>query len=368
MPAYKYKTKEGKTLWYCSFHYTDWTGANKRKKKMGFQTRREALEWERSFLDQGSKNPDILFSSLVKNYMEDNESRLKPTTLENKQFIFDEKLTPYFGNLKVSDIDPIRIRKWQNELMNYRDEHGKPYSQTYLKTINAQLSAIMNYAVRYYNLSKNPCHASGSMGKSRAGEMSIWTRDQFEHFLTFEKGSAYHCAFNTLFYTGMRVGELLALTPEDIPRDNASININKNYAMVNGVEMFLTPKTAKGKRIVAIHNQLHCELLEYIDNLYLDKEDRIFYFTRSGLSKEFSRRTENAGLPHIRLHDLRHSHVSMLIEMGVPIMEISKRLGHENPQTTMNIYAHLYPGKERNISDKIGALFEPQNMDSEDNF
>jgi integrase len=366
MPAYKYETSEGKTLWYCSFHYIDWMGQNKRKKKMGFKTRKEALEWERSFLDQGSKNPDILFSSLVQNYMEDNETRLKPTTLENKWFIFNEKLTPYFGKLKISDIDPIRIRKWQNEMLNYRDEKGEPYSQTYLKTIHAQLSAIMNYAVRYYNLPKNPCHAAGSIGKGSADEMSIWTREQFEQFLPYEKRSAFHCAFNILFYTGIREGELLALTPEDIPRDEAIISINKNYAVVNGVEMFLTPKTEKSKRTVTIHQQLHDEILKYIDGLCIEKDERIFYFTKSGLAKEFSRMTQKAGLPRIRIHDLRHSHASMLIEMGVPIMEVSDRLGHESPQTTLNIYSHLYPGKARNVSDKIGSLFEEENPDTED--
>lgn len=192
--------------------------------------------------------------------------------------------------------------------------------------------------------------------------MSIWTRDQFEHFLQFEKRPGYHAAFNTLFYTGMRSGELLALTPKDIDKDKPLIHINKNFAIVQGKEMILTPKTPKSKRDVMIHHQLHQELLDYIGGMYLEPDDRIFYFTKSGLRACFQRMAKKAGLEVIRLHDLRHSHASMLIEMGVPIMQISERLGHENVQTTWNTYAHLYPGKDRQISEQIGKLFNPEEL------
>ncbi|MCM1499843.1 MAG: N-terminal phage integrase SAM-like domain-containing protein [Clostridium sp.] len=124
-------------------------------------------------MDQEKNTNDILFSSLVENYMEDMEHRLKPTAMENKRFFVESKLLPYFGRLKVCDIDTIKIRKWQNELISYRDEYGKPFSQTYLKTVNNHLSALMNYAVTHYSLAFNPCKAADSMGKSKAEEMHI---------------------------------------------------------------------------------------------------------------------------------------------------------------------------------------------------
>lgn len=362
MPAYKYQNSSGKTLWYASFHYTDWTGQNKRKVKRGFTTKREALEYEHSFMDAGKKDPDLLFSSLVENYLADLSTRLKPTTIESKRYVIEKKILPYFGRQKVSDIDAITIRKWQNELMNYRDENDEPYADTYLKGIHSHLSAIMNYAVKYYGLRANPCRAAGSMGKAKAEEMSIWTRDEFERFIQHEKRPGYRCAFNLLFYTGMRSGELLALTPKDIDRKDPIVHINKNLATVKGEDMILTPKTPKSKRDVSIHHQLHKELLEYIDGMYLAPDDRIFYFKKSGLRACFQRTAKKAGLEVIRLHDLRHSHASMLIEMGVPIMQISERLGHENVQTTWNTYAHLYPGKDRQISEQIGKLFDPEEM------
>lgn len=355
MPAYKYESANGKIKWYANFYYTDWLGEKKHKCKRGFQTKREALDYERSFLDKGAKDPTILFSSLVDNYLKEMETRLKPTTLKGKKYTIEQKLIPYFGNMQICNIDPITVHRWQNELINYTDSNGKGYSQTYLKTINNQLSAILNYAVKFYHLQSNPCKATGSIGKGKAEEMSIWTQEQFETFISFEKKTAYRVAFNILFYAGLRQGELLALTPDDI-LDDYSLDINKNYAVVDGDEYFLTPKTEKGERNVTIPKSLYDDLKEYIDGMYIEHDDRIFYFKKHGLSSEFKRITKKAALPPIRIHDLRHSHVSMLINMGIGIKEISDRLGHESPQTTWNTYAHLYPGKDRQLADELDKI------------
>lgn len=357
MPAYKYTTKAGKQFWYVNFYYTDWTGARKHKCKRGFATKREATEWEASFLNKGASDPSIAFSSLAENYLEDMKARLKPTTFQTKESIVRKKFIPYFGNLKVSEIDARRIRIWQNNLIEYRDSSGNGYSQTYLKALHSQLSAIFNFAVRYYHLEKNPCANAGGIGKGKASEMTIWSREQFEHFIALEQKKAFHLAFNVLFYTGMREGELLALTPADILTDTPTISITKNYAVIDGVEMFLTPKTPASIRQIAIHQKLHQELLDWITLLKMEPDERIFYFKKSGLLYELRKISKIAGLPKIRIHDLRHSHASMLIHMGVPVTEISKRLGHDSPATTLRIYSHLYPGKERSIAEQIDSLF-----------
>lgn len=307
-------------------------------------------------MDQEKNTSDILFSSLVENYLEDMSHRLKPTTMENKRFIIQGKLLPYFGNLKVCDIDTIKVRKWQNELISYRDGKGKPFSQTYLKTVNNQLSAIMNYAVTHYQLSSNPCRAAGSIGKSNADEMRIWTQEQYEQFSKAIQKSSVKLAFDMLFYTGMRSGELLALTPADI-LPTRRIDINKNYAKVQGQELFLEPKTPKAKRCIAIPDFLYDDIREYISKLYgIEKGDRIFYFTKSALDKEIKRVAEKAGLPPIRVHDLRHSHASMLIELGFSPLEIADRLGHESIKTTLDTYSHLYPDKDQQLADRLNQF------------
>lgn len=121
-------------------------GVSQQKRKRGFKRERDAKEWERDFLNTLQKGSDIMFPSLVENYMADLETRLKPTTMETKRSIFETKVTPYFKNFKTYDIDALAFRRWQNELLEYRDDNGKPYSDTYLRTINNQMAAIMNYA------------------------------------------------------------------------------------------------------------------------------------------------------------------------------------------------------------------------------
>ncbi len=365
MPAYKYTTIKGATRWYCSFHYRNWKGENERKKKMGFATRREALDWENTFINSQKQGPDILFSELYKKYMEDGEARLKPSSMYTKRKLLEDKILPYFKNMKVCDITALHIRNWQNTLINYRNENGNPYSPTYLRTIHAKLSAIMNYAVNYYNLEQNPCKKAGAMGTARSDEMSIWTRDQFECFIGHVIRPVYHCAFNVLFYGGLREGEMLALTARDIPRDRAIINIDKNFAAVNGQKLILTPKTDKSKRVVPIHDQLHQELISYIDSMNLGPNDRLFTFCRASLFEEFKKRTVEAGLPEIRIHDLRHSHVSMLIDMDVKPIQIAERVGHASVQTTLRVYAHLYPDREWNASEMINDLFKNDKRNAE---
>lgn len=356
MPVYKYTLKNGKTLWYVNFYYTDWTEEKKHICKRGFKTQREAKDYEWSFMNQQSNTSDILFSSLVTNYLEDMKHRLKPTTMENKRFIIEKMLLPYFGKQKICDIDTIKIRKWQNELISYRDEKGNPFSQTYLKTVNNQLSALMNYAVSHYHLASNPCKSAGSMGKSKADEMNIWTQTEYEQFSNAINKSSMKLAFDILFYTGMRSGELLALTPSDI-LSTKKIDINKNYDKIKGQELFLKPKTSKSKRCISIPDFLYEDIQNYISKLYgIGKGDRIFYFQKTALEKEIKRISKKIGLKLIRVHDLRHSHASMLIELGFTPLEIANRLGHESVKTTLDTYSHLYPDKDQKLADRLNQF------------
>lgn len=361
MPAYKYTLKDGKTIrWYANFYYTDWTGAKKHICKRGFKTQREAKEYERSFMDQQNNTSNILFSSMVENYIEDMSHRLKPTTMENKRALIDSKILPYFKNLKIHDIDAMKIRKWQNELISYRNDKGKPFSQTYLKLVNTQMSALMNYAVMHYSLPYNPCKAAGSIGKNKADEMHIWTQEQYEQFSNTMQNPTMKLAFDILFYTGIRSGELLALTPADI-LPSKRININKNYAMIKGETLILEPKTPKSKRCISIPDFLYNDILSYISKLGEYKlDDRIFHIAKSALNKELLKSTEKAGLPSIRVHDLRHSHASMLINMGFSPLEIAERLGHESVRTTLDIYSHLYPDKDQQLAVALNQFRMPK--------
>ena len=205
MAAYK---DEARGTWYVSFHYNDWTGKNKRKLKRGFRTRKEALEYEQKFLLQQAINLDMRFEDFYKLYEEDLKPKLKLNTWRTKDVIFQKKLIPYFKDKKMNEISPADIIKWQNEMIKKRQADGKPYKPTYLKTMQSELSAIFNHAVRFYNLRENPVKKAGTIGKGKADEMDFWTKEEYLKFIECvkDKPISYY-AFQILYWCGIREGD-----------------------------------------------------------------------------------------------------------------------------------------------------------------
>lgn len=351
IPAYK-DEKQG--TWYVQFYYTTWTGEKKKKLKRGFKKKGEALEWEREFLSKQQANPDMSFGSLVELYFEDMENRLRKSTIANKKYMIELKILPYFKNMPINTIKATHIRKWQNKLM--KDE--KDYSETYLKAINNQLVAIFNYAVKYYDLKENPCHKAGSMGKKNAEEMLFWTKDEYMKFIEcVENKPQSKIAFETLYWTGMRIGELMALTLADIDFDNKTITISKSIQRLGKEDVVTAPKTPKSNRVIPITDFLCEDLKTYTNTLYdVKPNDRIFPFTKYFLHHEMDRGCKKANVKRIRLHDLRHSHASLLVELGFTPLLIAERLGHEKIETTLNTYSHLYPNKQNKVVDALEKL------------
>ncbi|MBQ8804159.1 MAG: site-specific integrase [Tyzzerella sp.] len=355
MPCYK---DEKTGTYYVKFYYTDINGTKKQKLKRGFKLQREAKDWERNFLETRALDVNVKFKNFLEQYYKDAESRLRRSTLENKKTLINLKILPYFQDMTLSEIRPVHVRQWQNTLLSYTDENGKPYSQTYLKTINNQLSAIFNYAVKYYDLKENPCHKAGSMGKKHAEEMQIWTFDEFQKFIqeASDKPVSY-AAFNILYYTGIRVGELLALTWKDIDLDNNTISINKSYQRIKGEDVITKPKTPKSTRAIVIFDYLSDIIRDYKSKIYKPHvNDRVFEHTKHYFTHELKRICQKAEVKKIRVHDLRHSHASLLIELGFSPLLIAERLGHENIETTLNTYSHLYPNKQVELADKLQIL------------
>ena len=205
MPAYKDKAKG---TWYASFYYEDWTGKKVKKMKRGFPTKREALEWERTFLQQQTADLEMTFENFVAVYVADMKGRIKENTWGTKEHILYKKLVPYFGKRKMCDIHSKEVIAWQNEMLGYRDKNGKPYSPVYLKTLHNQLSAVFNHAVRHYNLKVNPAAQAGNMGKPKGREMLFWTKAEYLKFAEamMDKPLSYY-AFEMLYWCGVREGD-----------------------------------------------------------------------------------------------------------------------------------------------------------------
>ena len=272
------------------------------------------------------------------------------------------------GNRKMNEITALDIRDWQQRVKEMGKATGLPYSETYLYTIHAQLTALFNYAQTFYGLRFNPCDAAGYMGSSVAGEMLIITKDQYELLRKEFRNEAYLLAFDILFWTGCREGEMLALLPKDLTDDD-QLRIYKTYHRKKGQDIFGPTKNSKkgGNRNVPIPHWLAEEFRTYCSRLYgLTPDDRVFYMTCTALNKELTRCTQLTYLPDIRVHDLRHSHVSLCIELGYSIVLVAKRIGDTVP-VVMRTYAHLYPNKQQELVSKLEAIGSPtSNNDDSD--
>lgn len=349
MPVYK---DEQRGTWYFKCNYRDWQGETRTKLKRGFATKREAQQGEREFLDKQSGNMNMKLAAFVEVYFNDKGMRLKERSIMTKRTLIETKIIPYFGEKSMNEITAVDIIKWQNLLMK------QEYSPTYLRMIQNQLTALFNHAERFYDLRDNPCKKVDKMGRSNAKELNFWTKGEYEVFLeTFAEGDEmYRLIFQMLFWLGCRIGEALALTSADIDLEKATISVTKTYYRRNKTDYITSPKTESSNRKITIPKFLQGEIKEYLDRQYeLAPDERIFLITDRAVQKKMKQKTEEAKLKPIRVHDLRHSHIALLIEKGLQPLVIAQRVGHDSVNTTMNIYGHLYPNKQKEVADLLNA-------------
>lgn len=350
-----YKDKNG--TWFASARYKNWAGEAKRKMKRGFPTKREALAWEREFIAKNNGNLEMTFESFYELYKNNLQNRLRENTWQTKSGIVEKKILPYFGSKRICDIKPIDVLRWQNKMIEFRDKNGMPYSPMYLKTIHNQLSAIFNHAVRFYGLPKNPAAIAGNMGKGKADEVLIWTQEEYRQFSDVIKDRpASFIAFEILYWCGLRLGELLALTPRDFDFEKNILVITKSYQRIGGKDIITPPKTDKSIRRVLLPDFLSEEIQQYLSGLKDAAEDkRIFPFTKSYLHHEMRRGCTAGGVKKIKIHGIRHSHISLLIDMGCNAVAIADRVGHESIDITYR-YAHIFPSTQQEVISKLDNM------------
>lgn len=357
MPVYKDKKRN---TWFCKCNYKDWFGKSKSKMKRGFLSKKEAQQWERDFMERQSASMNMKFATFVEVYFEDKAPRLKERSTMTKRTLIETKILPCFGEKRMNEITAVDIIKWQNSLMN------QEYKPTYLRMIQNQITAIFNHAERFYELKYNPCKKVDKMGRANAKELNFWTKEEFEIFIQefTEEEEMYRIIFLMLFWLGCRVGELLALTSEDIDLENCTVSISKTYYRRNQIDYITPPKTESSNRKITIPQFLQKEIKRFLDRQYgLIPKERIFSITDRAIQKKMKQKTELTKLKPIRVHDLRHSNIALLIEKGMQPLVIAQRVGHDSVNTTMNIYGHLYPNKQKQVADMLNAeaTGEPEN-------
>lgn len=346
MPVYK---DEKTNTWYCKFYYTDYTGIKRQKLKRGFTFQRDAKEWERAFLEKMQGTPEMTFQALYELYIEDMNKRLRESTIEVKQNMFKNRILPYFKDKPINAITPADIRKWQKTMLE------GDYSEYYLNRLQNALATVFNYAIQYYNLPANPCTRSGRLGRCTKS-LSFWTVKQYKEVLKNVSDIRAYTALQVLFYSGMRCGELRALTLTDINFEENTINISKTLHHTAEGYKEAPPKTVGSVRTISMPAAIMEELKIYCDKLYgLTDNDRVFDCSPHFIRKSILRAVSKTDLPCIRIHDIRHSHVSLLIEMGFSPHLIAERIG-DSVQMVNNTYGHLYPTKHKEVADKLNNI------------
>jgi integrase len=153
------------------------------------------------------------------------------------------------------------------------------------------------------------------------------------------------------------------LNVEDIDLEKRIISISKSYQRLDGKDVITPPKTPKSNRKITIPPFLAEELKEYCSHLYgIMPNERMFRFTKSYMEHEIVRGIKETGVKRIRIHDLRHSHASLLVELGFQPLAIAERLGHEKIETTLNTYSHLYPNKQAELANRLELENEEDNL------
>lgn len=350
MSVYKDK-RNGK--WAITFYYTDWKGQRKRKRKTGYETKREAKEAEQAELNKKLHSAEMLFSDCYDLYIGTISKEIKASTLDTKLQIGKVHILPVFGSTALNAIKPIDIKLWQGKLK----ERGLKDST--LRTVHNQLNAVFNFAEKFYGLPLNPARLCGAPKRAEYRNIKFWTLKDYKTYKAFIRGKKLNptalVVIDLLYWTGIRIGEALALTGDCFNSDNISLTVKQT--LYRGV--LQTPKTPKSIRTVTMPKEVWDEVMEYKTHLYKyrDKE-LLFRTTQRAINTIITKASEATGIPKIRIHDLRHSHASLLIQMNVTPLLIKERLGHEDIKTTLNIYSHLYPNEAEKVADKLNKLIQ----------
>lgn len=367
MPSYE--QRNGK--WSVRFRAVDGT-TEINKRLSGYKTKKEA---QKAYAEYITRSPSLKidkkqsvegsFREITREFLQSKKHNVKESSYIDMEVRIVKHILPFFGDMQIAEITVAQIEKWQEML----SEQGLAYKTKH--NIRNYLNQIFNLAQRRYKIVSPMPDVEKFRNLTPDKEMQVYSEDEFALFLAAaQKDPIYHAFFHTLFVTGMRKGEALALTRQDIfdKQDFQSgkqdfetakqyIRINKSlsFKTKNGTYNITTPKTRGSKREVYIPAALAEELRALPDNAFL------FGINGKPLSENTITRkmktfAKLAGIKEIRVHDLRHSHVSFLISKGVPITAISKRLGHATVTQTLSTYAHILPNDEERIENAVGSL------------
>ncbi|PEQ09935.1 tyrosine-type recombinase/integrase [Bacillus toyonensis] len=341
-----YKDKERGTYFFV-VRVRQFDGTQKQVKRRGFKTKKEAREAEAKMLVEKETNSSLTFSQVADSYFDWYCQRRKPTSINIIKNVIYNHLQKEFNKIKIDQITAKHIMIYQNKIIN-------SYSADHLKKIHTVLSSIFNFAIKFHGLTNNPARIAGNFEKESNKRMNFWEFKEFKQFIAGIEHPLYKAFFSTLYYSGARKGELLALTWADVDFEGKTIHINKT----ENNRKITRPKTKASNRIIMLPSLIidllknlkeHATLKTPLKNDYVVFGEFYSSISTATLARRYNHYVSTARVKRILLHEFRHSHASYLINKGVSPLVVAQRLGHSDVSTTLNTYSHLYPSKQAEV-------------------
>ncbi|MFD1671353.1 tyrosine-type recombinase/integrase [Agrilactobacillus yilanensis] len=345
------------------------TGKRIQKRASGFKTKTEAKKARLALLAAGVEPDEDIKKTRFGEFMEDvfkpwYKTQVKPRTYRQRLALMNSEYLTRYNDIIIDQIRPIDVQHWQVSLL-------KDCQQSYARTINIMLGQVLERAKALGIISENPVRVVGLIKKKKA-KIHFWTQADFQKVLAKTNTDTYTGCFDYtvlwfMFMSGLRSGEARALKWTDVDLEAKTVNINKtmDYHNRNWFET-PAPKTAASRRTVALDdNTVVCLRAWQIAQAAMVHSDWVF--SRDGIpssDRQFihivNTYSEAAKVQRITVHGLRHSHVSLLISLGENPLQIKERLGHEDIETTLGTYGHLYPNSNFEVAKKLNGIFSKE--------
>ena len=337
----------------------------KQKKLSGYKTKALAKQAYAEFITQKcelvknnplkKKNTDKevpLIGDLLRQYIASLSNQNKESTIYDKQNIYDRYIFPKYGNTKITALTREELYRWQDELWATKNPRtGKFYSYKYLTKIRTHFSAFMLWCESRYGYENHFPEVTKPKRRTPKTQMKFWTREQFEQFISVVDDPMFHCFFTMLFYTGRRFGEVVALSPEDVKKTTVLFDKSITRKTVDDSTYKVTSTKTEKIQNIEICPVMQEELQRYTPQApFFFGGEKPLYDKK--VTYAFQKYCALAGVEKIRLHDLRHSFVSMLIHYGANFMVIADLIGDTVEQVTRT-YGHLYEADKHAIISKI---------------
>lgn len=358
------------------------TGKRKQKWFSGYTTKKEASKAmaekiteinKGNFIEPSKTTIKEFFERWIEDYA---RNALKPTTFQTYTTYINTHIIPSLGSIPLQKLQPTHLQRFYSEkLANGRLNGSGGLSPQTVRYLHAILREAMGHAVKWQFINRNVVELADPPA-IRQREISTLEASEITQFLDAAKDDRYYIAFLIAITTGLRRGEVLGLRWKDIDFQTKTASICKNLVSIKGRPVLQEPKTKGSNRSVTLpsmtidalkrHKQVQDEEKLSVGDHY-NQHDLVIctsvgtLLSPRNLLRSFQRILEGAGLPKIRLHDLRHTHATLMLKQGEHPKIVSERLGHSNTRITMDIYSHVLPNMQQEAVDR----FEEMLLDSQ---